>query len=256
MTTSGSGKPGSKTVVNAFEILEYLKSHEGADLTELTTEFGKAKSTVHRYVSTLENLGYVVNEGGVYYPGLRFLDFAEYARNRKRGYVLAKQKVEELADKTKERAQFLVEEHGKGIYVHRATGSQAVRTDPGIGKTVHLHTIAAGKAILAYLPEDRIDEIIEMHGMPALTDKTVTDKSELFDQLEQVQKVGYAFNRQESVEGLHAIGVPVVDPNSQIVGALSISGPSHRLKGEKFEKDLPDTLLGIANEIELNVAHS
>lgn len=254
--TGGTDGRRSKTVVNAFQILEHLRERDGATLTELSDAFGKAKSTVHRYVSTLEHLGYVVREDGVYYPSLQFLDFAEYARNRKPAYVLAKQKVEELAAETEERVQFLVEEHGKGVYVYRSTGSHAVRTDPGIGKTVHLHTIAAGKAILAHLPRRRVEAILDRHGLPARTEHTITDREVLFEALTEIRECGYSLNRQESVEGLHAVGVPIVGPTDRAIGALSISGPSHRMKGEWFERELPDHLLGLSNEIELNVIHA
>lgn len=236
-------------------MLEYLKEQDGARLQELTEEFDKAKSTIHRYMTTLEHRGYVVREDEVFFPSLKFLDFAQYAQTRKPGYALAQQQVEELAETTEERAQFLVEEHGKGIYVYRATGSHAVQTDPGIGKDVYLHTIAAGKAILSHLPRERVDDIVNQHGLPAMTENTITEIEELMSELEEIQDRGYSFNRQESVEGLNAVGVPIRGREKQVIGALSISGPSHRLKGELFEEDLPDQLLGIANELELNISH-
>lgn len=256
MKTDSTGGQRSKTVETAFDLLEHLKEVDGASLGELTAEFEKAKSTIHRYITTLQHRGYVVKEGNTYYPSLRFLDFAEYSRNRKRGYMMAKQKVEELAEKTDERAQFLVEENGKGVYVHRATGSHAVRTDPGIGKEVHLHTIAAGKAILAHLPQYRVEAILDEFGMPAMSAKTITDRQELLNSFGEIRERGFSFNKEESVEGLHAVGVPVMEPGNQILGALSISGPSHRLKGDWLETDLPDQLKGTANELELNIAHS
>jgi len=246
----------STTVENAFHLLEYIKENDGATLNGLTAEFGMAKSTIYRYMSTLEHLRYVLREEGVYYPSLRLLDFAEYARTRKPGYALAKEKVEELANQTEERVQFLVEEHGKGVYVYRSTGSKAVKTDPGIGKEVYLHIIAAGKAILAHLSRSRVEGIIETHGLPAITEHTITDKKVLFNQLDKINDRGYSLNRQESVEGLHAVGVPILGADKRVIGALSISGPSHRFKGERFEEHLPDQLLGVANELELNIAHS
>lgn len=256
MKTDNTEGQRSKTVETAFDLLEHLKEKDGASLSELTAEFGKAKSTIYRYMTTLQHRGYVVKEGNTYYPSLRFLDFAKYSRNRKRAYILAKQKVEELAEKTEERAQFLVEENGKGVYVHRATGPHAVRTDPGIGKEVYLHTIAAGKAILAHLPQHRVEAILDEFGLPAVSARTITDRQELLNHLEEIQDRGFSFNKEESVEGLHAVGVPVMGPGNQVMGALSISGPSHRLKGDHFETDLPDQLLGTANELELNIAHS
>lgn len=69
------------------------------------------------------------------------------------------------ADETAERAQFIVEEHGRAVYVHHAAGNSAVRTpESGVGMRIHLHATAAGKAILAFLTEERQLEIVEQRG--------------------------------------------------------------------------------------------
>ncbi|MHB9287892.1 IclR family transcriptional regulator [Halobacteriales archaeon Cl-PHB] len=253
--TEGAKRP-VKTVETAFLLLEHLKEAEGDTLAGMTGEFDMAKSTIHRHLGTLQQLGYVVEENGVYHPSMQFLDFGEYTQTRKIGYAMAEQKVAELAEQTDERAQFLVEEHGVGVYVHRATGANAVMTDPGIGKWNHLHTISAGKAILAHLPEETVEEIIDTHGLPRKTANTITDREELLAQLATIREREYSINREEDIDGVNAVGVPVFQDNDEILGALSVSGPSHRMKGEWFEETLPDLLLGIANELELNIIHS
>jgi DNA-binding IclR family transcriptional regulator len=194
--------------------------------------------------------------GGHLRIGFRFLEFGEHARQRKQGYRLAREKVEALADETAERVQFLVEENGRAVYVHRALGEHAVRTDPGIGSRIPLHATAGGKAILAQLPESRVDEIIERRGLAALTPHTITSREQLFEEFERTRDRGYSINDQENIEGLRALGVPIRRKNGLVLGALSVSGPTHRMKGEWFNRELADLLLGTANEIELNVQHS
>lgn len=244
-----------KATRTMFAIVEYIKREEGTTITEVADAIGCAKSTAHRHLSTLRELGYVVVEPDGYHVGLRFLDLGQYARRRHPGYNLAKEKVEELARQTGERAQFLVEEHKEAVYVHRAFGEHAVRTDPGIGSRIPLHATAAGKAILANLDEEEQFEIIEKTDFDPITDATITDREQLRDELEEIQDRGYSFNRQENLEGLHAVGVPLKGPDGRVTGALSVSGPSHRMRGERFMEDLPNLLLGTANELELNIAH-
>ncbi|WP_144906055.1 IclR family transcriptional regulator [Halobellus captivus] len=256
MKESDTTDQRAKTVEKAFDILEYLKEQNGANLDELTDQFQMAKSTAHRYVTTLEHRKYVVKEGNQYYPSLRFVDFARYARNRKTGYAEIKEKVTALAEETGERVQFLVEEHGKAVYVYRSTGPQAIRAGPRIGDNTYLHTAAAGKAILAQLPKYRVNEIVDRYGLPAVTDQTVTDRDELFEILSSIRERGYSLNEQESVSGLNAVGVHIPGPNNEVLGAISVAGPSHRMKGEWFDNELPDRLLGIANELELNLGYS
>lgn len=243
------------SVDTMFDIVEYVSQEESATLSEIAADLEYAKSTIHRHLSTLERRGYIIQEDG-YYVGLRFLELGEQARNRHHAYQLAREKVEELASVTDERAQFLVEEQGEAVYIHRAHGEHAVRTDPGIGKRIPLHATSTGKAILAAMHPEELSRIIEHTTFDPLTDETITDPETLRNELEHVRERGYAFNRQENLDGLHAVGVAVTGPEERVIGALSVSGPSHRLSGEWFENDLPTLLLGAANELELNIAHS
>jgi len=245
-----------RTAETVFAVLEYLKESQGATVSEVAADLGCAKSTASRHLSTLVELGYVVRESDEFRVGLRFLDLGQHARTRQEGYDLAKAKVEEIAEQTGERAQFIVEEHGEAVYLHRSFGEHAVRTDPGIGSRIPLHATSAGKAILAHLPETKRRAVLDRATFEPVTEHTITDRGQLLEELETVRERGYSFNRQENLEGLHAVGVAVSGPENGIIGALSVSGPTHRLEGEWFREELPSLLLGTANELELNIAHS
>lgn len=244
------------TTGTVFGIIEALQSENGARVSELAEELDLAKSTIHRHLSTLKERGYVVKEGDEYHPGLRFLDIGQHARQRKDAYVMAKPKVKKIAEETGERAQFMVEENGRAVYVHIVRGENAVRTDPGIGNGIPLHSTSAGKAILAYLPEWQVQDLIEGGYLTEETPETITDSEELRQDLAEIRERGYSLNEQENLNGLRAVGVPIKGANGTIIGALSVSGPTHRLKGDFFRNELPNLLLGISNELELNIAHS
>ncbi|MFC7157457.1 IclR family transcriptional regulator [Halomarina halobia] len=244
-----------KSAETVFDILEHLRSENGARLTGVANELGMAKSTAHQYLATLELREFVVREGDEYHIGFRFLDYGEFARSRNPVFELAKDAVVELAELTEERAQFVIEEHGRGVYVYTATGERAVKTDSRIGKRVFLHATAAGKAILAHLPEERIDEIFERPGLEPVTDNTIVDPAALREEFEEIRDRGVAYNDQEDTLRLRAVGVPVKDAEGAVLGALSVSGPTHRFKGEVLEREIPDLLLGTANELELNIEY-
>lgn len=239
-----------------FTIVECLRDSEGLTITEIADRTGYAKSTVHRHLGTLADLEYITRQNDQYHVGLRFLDLGQRARTRYDGYKLAREKVEEIAEQTGERAQFLVREHGKAVYIHRAFGERAVHTDPGIGSRVPLHATSAGKAILAEMDETQMFEIIEQSDFEPITDQTTTDPDELLSELDQIRERGYSTNHQENLKGLHAVGSVVTGPEGDVVGALSVSGPSHRLTGEWFEQELPTLLMGATNELELNIAYA
>jgi DNA-binding IclR family transcriptional regulator len=245
-----------RTTAKSFEIIDALYKNDGATLLALTETLEMPKSTIHRHLATLQKHGYVQVEDDEYHVGFRFLELGEYTRNRKEAYRLAEQPVNTLAEETGERAQFVVEEQGEGIYLYVETGQHAVRTGVSVGHRVPLHSTSAGKVILSQLPPDRVDEILDDQELPALTEETITDPEELKSQLSEIRERGYAFNREENIKGLRAVSGPVTDENDEFIGVLSVSGPSHRMKGEWFRSELPDLVLGTANEFELRIAYA
>lgn len=243
------------SVETMFRIVEMLMELDGAGVTRIANELGLAKSTVHQQLATLAELGYIIKEGDEYHVGLRFLSIGEHARKRKIVSQLAGPMVAQLATETDERAQFFVEEHGRAIYLFIEEGEHGVKADRHPGKLRYLHSSAGGKAILAQMPRNRVIEIIDRWGLPAETEGTITDRDELFAELERVRKRGYATNKEESIDGLWSLGVPVV-ADGKAVGSFSVSGPRHRLDTEWFREELPDLLRGTANELELKLEYS
>lgn len=243
------------SVERAFAIVDYLREAERAGVTDVAEALDIPTSTAHTHLNTLEQLGYIVKEDGNYHVGLRFLELGERARNRRKIYDLARGEVEQLANETGELAGMMIEEHGQGVYLHRSRGDQAVLADTRAGKHVHLHSRAAGKAILAHLPAERVTEIIEEHGLPRETSQTVTSRSELDAELEQIREDGYAIDDGEQLDGLRCIGAPILS-DGYPVGALSVSGPKGRIRGDRFKQDLPELVTSTANVIEVNISYS
>jgi DNA-binding IclR family transcriptional regulator len=255
MTTPADVQRPVETLERAIDIVEFLKRNGAASLNSVTDELGCAKSTAHRHLKTLEAHGFLVQEDDDYRLGVRFLDYGVVARERYDLFQEAKPRVDELAEQTDEKIWCTVEEHGRSIHIYGARGKHSVRTHARVGRRNYLHQHAAGKAILAHLPETRVAEIIETHGLPARTAATITDPEELLAELETVRERGYAFNFEESVDGLHAVGAPITGQDGFARGAISISGPANRLDGDLLHEELPALLTGTVNEITINLAH-
>jgi DNA-binding IclR family transcriptional regulator len=239
-----------------FDIVEFIRDRDRVGVTDIATELDIAKSTVHAHLTTLSQRGYVVNDDGEYRIGLQFLRHGIHAQTSNDLYSIAKKKVTQLAQQTGERAWCHVEENGVAYYLCGAEGEHPVRPPVQVGEWVHLHQISGGKAILAHLPEERTREIIDRYGLPAKTEHTITDEATLFETLDGIRQRGYAFNEEESLRGLHAVGAPVREADGPVRGALSVSGPANRLTGEKFREELPELLLGATNELEINITYS
>lgn len=245
-----------KTTHTSLGILAALRDLDGATIDELSEVLGLAPSTIHRHLVTLREAEFVVQRGETYRIGLKFLTFGGYAQRNVTAYPMIKEKVDYLAEETGERAQFIVEEHGRRVYLYTEVGESAVQTGAHVGKRGDLHSSAGGKAILAEFPEAGVKEILHEHGLPKRGRNTITSKSAFFEELETVRERGYAFNREETTEGVHAVGAAVTDSDGEVLGALSVSGPAHRLKGEQLTEVVPEQILGAVNELELYIEHS
>lgn len=256
MTKEGPKKYKVKSTATTFRIIEILRKRDGTDLSELATELELAKSTVHNYIATMKRMGYVVEEGGVYYPGFRFLEVGTYVKQRKDEYAMVERKVDELVEETGERGQFIVNGNGIGVCLHTARGNHGVDILPEIGSAMYLHASAAGKALLAAMDEQQVEQVIQKWGLPELTDRTITDEAELFRELGDIREQGYAKNDGQMIEQVRAVGVTIQSPYDQLIGSISIGGPTYRIKDAFYHETLPDLLLGVKNELEVNITHS
>lgn len=255
--SEGKRSPNSiKSSATTLEVLEGLKDLNGAGVTELARHLEMSKSNVHNYLNTLRREEYVVKEGNVYDVGVRFLDLARYARNKQEVYDVARPELDDLADETGELVNLLIEEHGRGVYLYQAEGPDSVEVDSAIGTRVYLHNTALGKAILAELDRARTEEILDRHGLPATTGRTITDREALFEELERVRERGVAFDREERLAGLNCVACAVTDNQGVVAGAISVSGPASRMSGARFERELPEKLQSLANIISLNLTYS
>lgn len=245
-----------RTTLNSLAVVDALLDLESATFPEVADAVGLANSTTYAHLETLRSKDYVVKEGERYRLGFQFLHVGGWLASSRPYYRLIKAKVGDLAELTGERAQFIVEENGRGIYlITDAESPTAVQTDVYVGKWASLHTTAAGKSILGSLPRERVEEIVDGESFESMTPNTITSREALFDELDTVAERGYALNRGERIERQWAIGVPVLGQQGAVVGGLSISGPENRMKGERLREELPSQLLGVANEIELNLIH-
>lgn len=244
---------GLTSVQRLFDIVEKILEMESTGVTELSESLDMPKSTVHSHLKTLENEEYVVNENGDYQLGLRFFELGIRSRTRRTIVELVQPSLRQLSRETGEFVWFVVEEYGWAVYVDSEAGEQAIDVGGSLGKRDHLHYLAAGKAILSQLPENRVQEIIQTRGLPQQTNETITDFDNLFAQLGEIrERNGVAFNDNEEVPGLRAVGAPIVHDDT-VYGAISISGPTNRMRGARYREDLPDLILGATNEIELRL---
>jgi len=247
-------KRSIKTANTAFGIIEYLLETGGAEVGEIAESQGMAKSTVHSHLATLVDLEYVTKEDTTYRVGLKFLDHGMRVRDSHPLAEVAPPIIEQLSADTGEGSWIIVEEHGKAVYLLKEAGEKAVKTRGYVGKRTTMHDIAAGKAILAHLPESKVADIVDTYGLPARSENTITDEAELNRELETVREQGYAVNKGETTSKVWAIASPIIWQDT-VCGAVGIAGPKHRMSGDRFTESMPAKVLEAADTIELELEY-
>ena len=229
---------GVKSVRKAINILTLLgQNHDGMALGGIASALSMPKPSVHRFLTTLEDMKCVFYDAATKRWAIDARAFAICSPTRKHHQLAAllNPHLHCVAEKSGETAN---------LYVRRQWQVQClaqVKTDaPGRamgppGTSFPLHCSAAGKAILAGQPHQLVEDYIAMHGLYSLTRKTITSSVAFRRDLCWTRSRGYATDFDEHEIGLRCIAVPIRDKNGDAVAALSISGSSLRMKLSKVE---------------------
>jgi DNA-binding IclR family transcriptional regulator len=245
-----------KALEKTVAIVDLLKRRRGARLGTVADDLAMNKSTVHNHLSTLREHEYVVKEGDQYRLSLQFLTVGGTLRQEIELYEAAKPKLDDLAAETGELVTLATPERGLAVVLYRAKGEHAVDIDTHVGSEVPLHSSGLGKAILAHLPESRVETILAERGMPAATPNTITDEATLSEELTQVTQRGYAYDDEERWRGLGCVSAPIRSDDGTVRGAVSISAPKSRIDTEAAREAYADEVLNAANIVELSVTYS
>lgn len=255
MKTNDEPNREVKTTSTVFGIVEFIEKATGATLSEISEQMEMSPSTIHDHLSTLLYKGYVAKKDDSYRLGLKFFTLGMKAKNAHPLSQAIYPTVTELARQTDKTTWILVEDHGEVICFEKVNGKFKIKTRGGVGVRLPMYDNAGGKAILAYLPPDRVDEILDQHGFVAQTPNTITDRERLREELQRVRETGVAYNDGENIVGLRAIASPIL-MEDEIIGAIAISDMSHRMNGAVYREELPKLIKGCANEIALALQYS
>lgn len=114
-------------------------------------------------------------------------------------------------------------------YVDRVETDWPFRVQLPIGTHVPFHCTASGKCFAASLPPRMRRAFVQSLTLDGLTDHTHTDPDTLLEELAEIAANGHSLDREEFVEGMVALAVPVTDPNGRFVAAVAVHGPIQRL---------------------------
>jgi DNA-binding IclR family transcriptional regulator len=172
--------------------------------------------------------------GGKFRLGLRLFDFGNRAIEQYDLRDRAQPHLRRLVSDTEETAHLALLEAARVIYIDKIEPTRAVRMITRVGASNPVHCTAVGKAILAFLPEDRVNDIIRRTRFERFTTRTISNEDALRIEIDKTRRRGYAVDDEELEEGLRCIAVPILDAQRLPVAAVSISGPSFRVTAQKL----------------------
>ncbi len=240
-----------RAVERALDVLQCFTSQTPElTMSQISERIGINKSTVHRLLLTLERNRFVERDlsTGLYRPGLRLLQMASLALEQNSLRRLALPFLQDLCNQFRENVNLAILDEADVVYIDVVEGTQRVKLAAAPGQRLPAFSTASGKAILAFLPEDRLKHILD-HGMPQYTATTLTSFEKFSEDVDKVRAQGFAMSEQEFEEGINAIAAPIC---SQPIASISIAGPAYRLTRERM-LELGPSLLATARDIALEV---
>ncbi|MFT8321790.1 MAG: IclR family transcriptional regulator [Bacillus sp. (in: firmicutes)] len=200
-------------------------------VTELSEYLGLYKSVVHRALITLEHRGFVSKNpiSQKYFLGIKLFELGMVVANQMNLRSIARPIMEQLCEDAKETVMLMIVEGLDGICIEKVESSQSVRDTSPLGKRVPLHAGATTKILMAYLSEEKLNQIIS-RGLKRFTKYTVCDSIELIKQLQLIKERGSCISSNDFSLGSMGIAVPIYDYTGKVIAGLSISGLEMRMK--------------------------
>ncbi|MDX2969467.1 IclR family transcriptional regulator [Kribbella solani] len=193
-----------------------------------------ARSTAYRYLQSLTSMGFLEeNDGGGFRLGPRVLDLARLARKGVGLSDLAQPVMRELA-RTTGFPVLLTRRTGSAVVcLEREDANQALRLSYERGEILPLNAGAAALVLLAWAPDQVIDEVLDA-PLPRFTEATITDPKQLRSRLAEIRDHEYVSSRAELDRDVLGIAAPVRGLGGEVVAAISVAALSHRISDEEL----------------------
>jgi DNA-binding IclR family transcriptional regulator len=224
------------TIDSAGRVLSlFTNEHPERGVTEVAVALAVSKSKAHALLASLTTVGLLRRtERGRYRVGWRVLSLNRVLSETTDFHRQARPVMQTLGRRFGEMVHLGALDDGKVVYIDRIKGTAAVQIDASaLGERLSAHCSAVGKAQLAHMPKALLDEMIERHGLPALTPRTIVDRATLDEELESIRWRGFATERGEALPEISCVAAPIFAPGPVCVAAISIAAPSYRFQAHK-----------------------
>lgn len=229
------------SVDRALDILLILYNNgKEMGVSEIGRDLELHKSTVHRTLATLEDKGFVHQnkENGKYWLGIKLYAMGLLVGEKLSLADLLKPYTKKLFDEFKEviNVSILDTDSSDGyksiVILKEVDNQKTLSVNPNVGSSSDVHVSSVGKSLLAFTEDLDIEKL---KGVKKYTENTLTDVDEILEELAKVRKEGYSIDNEEQEIGLTCIGAPILGKDGYAIAAISMSGPSSRMRQNDFD---------------------
>ena len=205
-------------------IFRYIEKKGSIEFMEIVNVLEISKSSAHRLVSYLTELGYLEKSGGGQIElGIRLFELGYKMGGNISIIKASRPYLEKLSEETGFVVHLgMLNSDNDGIFLDRIDSRSYTFTDTAIGGKMALHCSAAGKALLAWLPVERIEEIVSALEYTVFTPQTIATAENFTKELALTRSRGYALDNMEHEQFIKAIGAPIFNWEGKVAGAVSI----------------------------------
>ncbi|MBI0031174.1 transcriptional regulator [Gilliamella apicola] len=223
------------TLDNALTLLEIISHYSsGISLAEIVKLSRMAKTTVFRILDILKKRQYLCYDASTekYFLDVKAFELGVKGLMNISLVGISIPFLKKLAAKLNETCFLAVYHDGSVIYLYKAEGELAVKTNSHIGSRMPVYCTGLGKSLLAYQPLVEINKVLS-RPLVQFTSKTIVDREAIHNSLAKVCIDGYSMDDEEVEEGLTCIAVPIFIKQNKVVGAISVAGSSFRIIQKK-----------------------
>jgi IclR family KDG regulon transcriptional repressor len=243
-----------RAVERAMQILSAFDGeHADRGVSEIAQVTGLHKATVHRIAMTLLNGGFLERtpDGERFRLGIRVVELGLGAL---RGLDLRRAAfpyMQQLVERFDETCDLGIFDRGSVLYVEVVHSQHSLTIAARVGRRLPAYCTASGRVFLAFLPAEVVEPVLNGPLEPC-TEKTTTSLSQLREELEATRQRGYALDDEEFEQGIRAVSAPIRDIDGNVIAALSIPGPVHRMPPQRLS-EIVDALLEATDAISARV---
>ncbi len=203
--------------------------------TAVNAKLDLPKPTIHRLFSTLEDEGFVQRDldGKTYSPGPRLRVLATGVMSSLRIRTARQAILKRLSREIGETCNIALPDRDAMIYLERVETEWPLRIQLPQGTRVPFHCTASGKMYLSALASNHMQTYLAADGLEARTENTIVDAGALRTEIEAIRAQGYALDREEFMDDMVALAVPVLDPHGRLMATLSFHAPTVRFDIDK-----------------------